>query len=195
MRCRKCKMNIPNGAKVCGYCGTRQGISCGGLIGAFVFVIVALFIVNAAVNYGKGDSTTSSKPTTTKSSSTSVPTSSTKSDSSKPSTSSTKADTTAEPEERKKDILFEDVQCVTKNIDGMEQTTVSGYCVNNSGKSLDYFDLTVGFYDDNGTRLSTGMANTLDFAPGDKWFFTVIDLSPGITKYKIEDVSHINYKQ
>lgn len=193
MKCRKCKMNIPNGAKICAYCGTRQGISCGGLIGAFVFVIVALFIVNAAVNYGKGDDTTSSKPTTTKSSSTPITSNSIKSDSSVSSTPSTEADTTVGSKEEKQAILFEDVQCIKKDIAGMEQTTVSGYCINNSGKSFDYFDLTVGFYDDNGTRLSTGMANTLDFAPGDKWFFTVIDLTPGITKYKIEGVSHINY--
>ena len=194
MRCRKCKMNIPNGAKVCGYCGARQGISCGGLIGAFVFVIVALFIVNAAVNYGKGGSTTSSKPTTTQSSSTSVPTSSTKSDSSKPSTSSTKADTTTEPEmtqpeTTKYPTMNGFVIGEKKGKSDEYGCRVVGVVANGTGKDCRYVQITIGFYSKNGAKIDSGIDNVLNLGAGESWQYEVYGLGSNISSFKIEDIS------
>lgn len=45
--CRKCKQYIPKKVSKCPYCRSSQGISCSGMLGAFVFVIVAFFIFNA----------------------------------------------------------------------------------------------------------------------------------------------------
>ncbi|MBP0985108.1 MAG: zinc ribbon domain-containing protein [Oscillospiraceae bacterium] len=51
MLCNKCKMEIPNGAKICPFCGSKQGIGCGGIILAVIIVGVLISIL---VNIGKG---------------------------------------------------------------------------------------------------------------------------------------------
>ena len=52
MKCQKCKMDIPNGAKICPYCNSKQGgIGCVGVIVAIVIVGVFISIV---ANIGKG---------------------------------------------------------------------------------------------------------------------------------------------
>ena len=45
-QCTQCKFNIPNGARVCGYCGSRQpreGLS--EIIGGLLFWIVAIMLL------------------------------------------------------------------------------------------------------------------------------------------------------
>lgn len=44
--CRKCRMEIDRKATKCPYCGSSQGLSCSGMIGAFIFVIAAIFILS-----------------------------------------------------------------------------------------------------------------------------------------------------
>lgn len=51
MKCKKCKMDIPNGAKICPYCNSKQSMSVGGIIAAVILIVVGLSIVG---NIGKG---------------------------------------------------------------------------------------------------------------------------------------------
>lgn len=67
--CAHCKSYIPTGAKTCPVCRKSQGLSCSGMIGAFIFVIVALFLL-VAFSGGNDKSTSSSKSKETTSAST-----------------------------------------------------------------------------------------------------------------------------
>lgn len=60
MKCRKCKMEIPKGARKCPYCGTNQGISCSGLLGAAVFFIVVIVVISVVASRGVIKSNTDS---------------------------------------------------------------------------------------------------------------------------------------
>lgn len=51
VKCRKCKMEIPKGAKICPYCKSKQGIGCGGAI-----VLVVLIVVFCGIFFGKDKS-------------------------------------------------------------------------------------------------------------------------------------------
>lgn len=52
MKCKKCKMDIPDGAKICPYCNSKQGgIGCAGIILAVIVVGVFISIV---ANIGRG---------------------------------------------------------------------------------------------------------------------------------------------
>ena len=56
MKCRKCKMDIPKGATICPYCRSKQGMGCGGLLGAAGFVFVVIGVVGAMSSSDKDKS-------------------------------------------------------------------------------------------------------------------------------------------
>lgn len=189
MKCRKCKMDIPKGAKVCAFCGARQGMSCGGLIGAFVFVIVVIAVGSALIN-GNKNAQTSGTPTTSKSISTSTP----KSESSNSTTSETKTDTSAKPETTKS----EETKYPTMNgfVIGEKKGTsdeygcrVVGVVANGTGKDCRYVQITIGFYSKNGAKIDSGIDNVLNLGAGESWQYEVYGLGSNISSFKIEDIS------
>lgn len=50
MKCMKCKMDIPKGAKVCPYCGSKQGMGCGTKAVIAILVIVGVVMLINAIN-------------------------------------------------------------------------------------------------------------------------------------------------
>ena len=61
MKCKKCKMDIPKGAKICPYCKTKQGTSVGC---AFLVVIMIIVGVVGFSNAGKKSDTNSTSSST-----------------------------------------------------------------------------------------------------------------------------------
>ncbi len=45
MKCKKCKMDIPKGAKICPYCNSKQGMSVGETIAALILIGIVLSFV------------------------------------------------------------------------------------------------------------------------------------------------------
>lgn len=70
MKCRSCKMDIPNGATVCPYCRMGQkragDLSCSGMLGALCCVVACFFALSMCSREPEKDSNTNSPaPTTT----------------------------------------------------------------------------------------------------------------------------------
>lgn len=55
MKCTKCKMDIPQGAKICPYCGSKQGMSAGkAVVFGFSLIIVIMLGISALNGIMKG---------------------------------------------------------------------------------------------------------------------------------------------
>lgn len=69
MKCRACKMDMPNGATVCPYCRTNQrkstDLSCSGMLGALCCVIACFFALSMCSREPEKDSNTSPAAQTT----------------------------------------------------------------------------------------------------------------------------------
>lgn len=61
MKCKKCKMDIPKGAKICPYCNSKQGIGCGTVILVAVCIVIIIFAISAVSNIIKGYNNASSE--------------------------------------------------------------------------------------------------------------------------------------
>lgn len=64
MICKACKSEIPNGAKICPHCRTKQGavLSCSGMLSAFIVVSFVMFLLSSI---GKNEPSKTNAPTTT----------------------------------------------------------------------------------------------------------------------------------
>lgn len=62
-KCRKCKMDIPKGAKICPYCKSKQGSGLGGVLAAIIVIFVFIPIAyNVIVGASRGRSDSRNSP-------------------------------------------------------------------------------------------------------------------------------------
>lgn len=167
-KCKKCKMEIPKKAKVCHHCGANQGMGCGTAIVILVFLVLLLSIPFMA---NKGDKTSSDKPATSKSEST-----------------STTPQSSTPPETKYPTIngfIIGDKKGTTDDFG----CTVKGVVANATGKDCDYVQITIGFYDENDTKITSGIDNVLNLKSGESWKYTVYGLGSDITSFRVEEIT------
>lgn len=97
------------------------------------------------------------------------------------STPSTNGAGNATQEQRKVELLNH------QSFEEEYQSGVRGKLKNTSGETLDYVEVSVRFYDDEGTRIGENFTNATDLAAGKTWQFEVLFLEDGsFADYKIE---------
>ena len=152
---------------------SKKGLSCSGMLGAFVFVVVIGFILYRFVL--TSPKTGSSTPPSGIASSTSAQVQTTQ----------------ATQIEEAGSVYTEDAQFSRRNYAGVYLCEATGYVVNDSGRDLVQVTITVGFYNEAGQRVSTSGDVKYGLKNGDKWFFTVSETGSDITSAKIQEIEFI----
>ena len=66
---------------------------------------------------------------------------------------------------------------------------VEGIVMNATGETCSYAEITIGFYDKDGVKVTSGIDNILNLKHNEKWRYTVHGFGSGITTYKIEEIT------
>lgn len=167
-KCPKCKMDIDKKATICPHCRSKQGSS-----GCAVIVVVLLVLAVLGVFRNKNSENNPAVSSNVSTSATTTPESS---------------DT--EGTEKKLPTLNGFV------IGERSGTNYDGYCEvigvvgNGTGKDLSYVEITIGFYNKNGVKITSGIDNVLNLGAGETWQYDVLGFGDGISTYKIEDITY-----
>lgn len=237
MKCKKCKMDIPNGAKICPYCNSKQGgIGCVGVIVAIVIVGVFISIV---ANIGKGVRMAQESAASRASASSSSTISEEPYSNIKQLISTACRGVGINPSEIKNimqldnweggeryqfafsgynytadlnedgtlnnisigtNVLYSDGEVKIRYMNGFlvrddggttdnDACEVNGTVLNITGGDCSYVQIDVGYYDDNGVKITSGLDNVLNLKKGEQWRFKAYGFGSGIKRYKIEEIS------
>lgn len=238
MKCKKCKMDIPNGAKICPFCGSKQGIGC---VGAIVVLALIGVFISIVANIGKGARMAQESAASSRSSSVSTSSAAPKdpyadikdlitpacgSVGISPSeiknikqlddwesgeryqfsfsgynyTADLNEDGTLNNISIGTNVLYADGEVKIRYMNGFlvrddggttdnNTCEVNGTVLNITGGDCSYVQVDVGYYDDNGVKITSGLDNVLNLKKGEQWRFKAYGIGSGIKRYKIEEIS------
>lgn len=180
MKCKACKMDIPNGAKICPHCRTKQGTGCAGVLAVLLILFIGIPILNGIGSANNKSKNESSVQTTTEVTTT------------PPISSHEIKTTTAASSENETTKLPKMNGFIIGDRDG---TTYDDYChivgvvANATGQDCSYVQITIGLYNKNGVKINSAMDNVLNLAAGETWQYEVYGYGSGISEFKIEDIT------
>ena len=202
MVCKRCKMAIHDKAKVCPYCQLKQKQNANALsvllclpigLGAF---LVTILIINANINKFTGSPTSSTVAQTAKTTESVQTPQTTTAQQESISSAVEQAPTTPSHETTASNAETSTTyQKYNGFIIGDKQGTNHGdYCEvigvvkNVSGHNCSYVAVTIGFYNANGTKITTGLDNILNLNNNEQWQYTVLGFGSNIETFKIENI-------
>lgn len=185
-KCKYCKQDIDKGATICPYCRKKQGIGCGTAL-IVIIAFIVLIIIIARMGSSKKTNSSSVIVSTTAGTTTSVAESTDENnETSAPDETTAPSETTsAETEYPQMNgfVIFE-----KKGESDSYGCTVNGIVGNATGRDCSYVQITIGFYDENGIKVASGLDNILNLKSGDIWKFSAYGYGSGIKKYQIEEI-------
>lgn len=171
MVCKKCKMDIPDGAKVCHHCGAKQGIGCGT---AILVIFIIGVVLSALAGIGRGARQAEQQMNTPQQTTASTTTAGT----------TTGASQSETDRQVMNGFVIGDKQGEIN--DGM--CRVIGVIGNGTGKDCEAVTITIGFYSESGVKVTSGVDTVLNLRAGESWQYEVLAMGSNIATYKIDDI-------